>query len=113
MSGLVEHLLDVLSPLGRVTAPRFFGGNALKLGRVQFGFVFDDVVYLRVDATLAQELESLGAAPFRYQTKKREVRVGTYWSVPEGQLDDQDAFVEWARRALRTASRSASGPPRK
>jgi DNA transformation protein and related proteins len=105
MSGLVEHLLDVLSPLGRVTAPRFFGGNALKLGRVQFGFVFDDVVYLRVDPALARELESLGSEPFRYQTKKREVRVGKYWSVPDGQLDDEDAFVEWARRALRTASR--------
>jgi DNA transformation protein len=107
VSGLVAHLVDVLAPLGRVTAPRFFGGQALRLGKLQFGFVIDDVVYLRVDPELAAELESLGSVPFRYQTKRREVRVGKYWSVPDAQLDDEDAFVTWARRALHAARAEA------
>jgi len=100
---LVEHLADVLAPLGRVHWRRFFGGHGLAVGAVQFAFVIDGVVYLRADAGLARELESRGGAPFSYDTRKRRVRVASYWSVPEAQLDDEDAFVGWSRRALAAA----------
>ena len=31
------------------------------------------------------------------------MRVASYWSVPEAELDDEDAFVGWSRRALAAA----------
>ena len=103
---LVEHLADVLAPLGRVTWRRFFGGHGLHVGSVQFAFAIDGVLYLRADAALAAELESRGGEAFRYDTRKRTVRVASYWTVPEAELDDEEAFVAWARRAL-SAARAA------
>ena len=100
---LVEHLADVLGPLGRVTSRRFFGGHGLHVGSVQFAFVIDGVVYLRADAKLAAELERRGGEAFSYDTRVRTVRVASYWSVPEAELDDADALVGWGRRALAAA----------
>ena len=105
---LVEHLADVLAPLGRVHWRRFFGGHGLSVGAVQFAFVIDGAVYLRTDEMLARELEARGGAAFSYDTRKRRVRVTSYWSVPEAELDDADAFVGWSRRAL-AAARAARG----
>ncbi|HTO55547.1 MAG TPA: TfoX/Sxy family protein [Myxococcota bacterium] len=108
---LVEHLLDRLTPLGRVGAARFFGGHALRLGGAQFAFVIEGVVYLRCDAALARELESFGGEAFRYETRVRTVRVASYWSVPESELDDDERFLDWARRAHAAASlRRRSSP---
>lgn len=101
--GLVEHLVDLLAPLGQVSTGRFFGGSGLRLGGVQFAMVIGGIAYLRADESLAAELESLGSSPFRYRTKRREVRVDAYWSVPDAGLDDSDLLVGWARRALRAA----------
>lgn len=106
----LEHLLELLEPLGRVTARRFFGGRGLVVGGEQFAFAIGGVLYLRADAALAAELEALGALPFSYQTRLRTVRVGSYWSVPESGLDDGDALVEWARRAA--AVRRKGSPSR-
>ena len=105
---LVAHLVDVLAPLGAIHARRFFGGHGLVAAGAQFAFVIEGTLYLRADAELARELESLGSEPFRYRTKIREVRVASYWSVPEGELDDPEALVGWAKRALGVA-RAASG----
>ena len=106
----LEHLLELLEPLGRVTARRFFGGHGLALGGTQFAFAIDGVLYLRAEASLAAELEALGAEPFSYRTRLRTVRVASYWSVPESGLDDCDALVGWARRAA--AVRRTGSPTR-
>lgn len=103
---LVEHLVDVLAPLGRVTSRRFFGGRGLAVGSVQFAFAIEGTLYLRADTELAAVLESLGSRPFSYTTKVREVRVASYWSVPESGLDDEEALVGWARRSLAIARAS-------
>ncbi|HTO71028.1 MAG TPA: TfoX/Sxy family protein [Myxococcota bacterium] len=95
----IEHLLDVLSPLGRVGARRFFGGHGLTLAGEQFAFASDGVLYLRADRELAAELEALGAEPFSYETRVRKVSVKSYWSVPGAGLDDADQLVVWAKRA--------------
>jgi DNA transformation protein len=100
---LIEHLADCLAPLGRVHWRRFFGGHGLCVGAVQFAFVIDGVVYLRADQRLARELEARGGEAFSYDTKRRTVRVASYWSVPEAELDDEDVFVGWSRRALAAA----------
>jgi len=105
--GLAAYLVDLLGPVGSVGSSRFFGGYALRVGGVQFAMVIDGIAYLRADETLAAELESLGSSAFRYQTRRREVKVGAYWAIPDEALDDADQLVEWARRALR-AARNAS-----
>jgi DNA transformation protein len=99
----IAYLVDVLAPLGAVRARRFFGGHGFVVGDVQFAFVSQGTCYLRADAALAAELESLGSEPFRYRTRLREVRVASYWSLPQAELDDEEALVRWGARALRVA----------
>jgi DNA transformation protein len=108
---LAAHFADVLAPLGRVGIRRFFGGHSLQVGGTQFAMLLEGTLYLRADAPLAAELESLGASAFSYRTKRREVRVASYWSVPEAELDDEEALVGWARRALGVAGQQLKRRP--
>ena len=94
---------DTLAPLGAVTHRRFFGGQGIVCGGVQFAMIIDGVLYLRVDPELAAQLKAHGAQPFVYGTRTRNVGVFSYYSVPEECLDDEALFVDWARRALAVA----------
>jgi len=96
-------VVDMLTPLGAVTHRRFFGGQGIVCGEVQFAMILGGVLYLRVDAALAAQLKANGAQPFVYGTRKRDVEVASYYSVPEECLDDEELFVDWARRSLAVA----------
>ena len=96
-------LVDLLAPLGAVSHRRFFGGQGIVCGGVQFAMIIDDVLYFRTDAALAEELRTRGAQPFVYGTRKRDVTVSAYWSVPEEGLDEPELLVDWARASLAVA----------
>jgi DNA transformation protein len=102
-SRLADGVVDMLAPLGAVTHRRFFGGRGIVCGEVQFAMILGGVLYLRVDAALATQLKANGAQPFVYGTRKRDVEVASYYSVPEECLDDEELFVGWARRSLAVA----------
>jgi DNA transformation protein and related proteins len=94
---------DTLRPIGAVSHRRFFGGQGLVCGEVQFAMIIDGVLYLRVDPELSTHMQTHGAQPFVYGTRKRDVGVFSYYSVPEECLDDEDLFLGWARRSLAVA----------
>jgi DNA transformation protein len=96
-------LIDQLAPLGALRARRFFGGQGIVHGDVQFAMILDGVLYLRVDAPLAAQMQARGAQPFVYGTRKRDVTVASYYAVPEECLDEPDVLVDWARRSLAVA----------
>lgn len=48
--GLAEFLCDALRPLGPVVARRMFSGAGLFCDGLMFGLIFQDAVYLKVDA---------------------------------------------------------------
>ena len=64
-----DHVLDLLTPLGPVTAPRMFGGFGIYLDGVMFALIADDVLYLKVDDRTRPDYEAAGAAPFRPRQK--------------------------------------------
>ncbi|NIR58502.1 MAG: TfoX/Sxy family protein, partial [Gammaproteobacteria bacterium] len=45
-SEFVSHLLDMLEPLGPVSARRMFGGYGIYLDRLMFALVADDSLFL-------------------------------------------------------------------
>ena len=108
-------LIDQLAPLGAVHHRRFFSGQGIVCGEVQFAMILGGVVYLRTDADLATRMQAHGAQPFVYGTRKRDVTVSSYRSVPEECLDDTDLLLDWARRSLAVARQkhAAKSPPRK
>jgi len=96
-------VVDQLTPLGALTYRRFFSGQGIVSGEVQFAMIIDGVLYLRTDPDLAARMQANGAQPFVYGTRKRDVTVSSYWSVPEECIDDADLFVAWARQSLAVA----------
>lgn len=105
-----DHMLDLLSPLGPVAAQRMFGGYGLKLHGVNFAILVDDEAYFRVADAMRPAYEARGSAPFRYETKRGTVTVGSYWLVPSEVLEDEDMVAAWARAAVDAAD---AAPPAK
>ena len=112
--GLIEHMSEVLSPLGRITARRMFSGAGIYCDGVIFALHLRDALYLKADAASKPLFEAEGLGPFTYDTKHGERRITSYWRAPERLFDEPDEFVEWGRRAL-AVSRAASvkSPARK
>jgi DNA transformation protein len=106
-SALIEHLTDVLRPLGGVAARRMFGGAGLFRDGVMFALVSDEVLYLKADASTvpAFEVENLG--PFTYGTKNGKRVLTSYWRAPERLLDDDDEMRAWCRRPADVAAQAA------
>lgn len=103
----VTYVADMLAPLGPVQVGRLFGGHGFKLDGVHFAMAFRGALYLRVDAELAAELSALGAQPFSYQRHERTVTLDGYFTVPPDRLDEADAVLAWARRAIQAAGAKA------
>jgi len=109
----VTHLLDLMEPLGPVSARRMFGGYGIYLDRMMFALVADDRLYLKIDDDSRGEFEAAGLEPFRY-TKKGKTYQMSYHAAPEDALEDAELLRDWARKAVDAAMRAArSERPRK
>lgn len=104
---LIEHLTDVLRPLGGIAARRMFGGAGLFRDGLMFGLIFDAVLHLKADAETVADFEAEGLGPFTYGTKNGDRVLTSYWRVPERLLDDDDEMRAWCRRATEVATRAA------
>lgn len=109
--GFIELLKDALNALGPVRVRRMFGGAGVYADGVMFALVADDALFLKADATTRAAHEAEGLTPFVYRAKGQSVALG-YWRAPDRLLDDPDEMVEWARRALAVARRSATAKTR-
>lgn len=108
---LVEHCVELLSPLGRVSAQRMFGGHGLRIDGVFMALIAFDQLYLKVDAQTQAQFAAAGCRPFIYQGKGRAVTL-SYWTVPPAALDAPEPMRPWARLALDAALRAAATKPR-
>lgn len=102
MSGhrnLAEHVLDQVEPLGGMSLRRFFGGWALCHAGRQVAMVMD-TLYVKVPDRERPAWETAGSRPFTYHAAGRTVTVRTYYSVPDGALDDHDALTDLVRHAI-------------
>lgn len=97
------ELADQLAPLGQISVSRFFGGAGLSINQLQFGFVINGTLYLRVDDKSRPTFEALGCEPFRYNTKARTVTVASYYQAPAALEDDPQALLDWVSRLRRGA----------
>lgn len=97
--------------LGPVSVKRFFGGAALVMDGVQFGFAMKGSLYLRVDDASRAGLEAMGASPFSYDGGSRTVTVASYYETPDLILEDDAVLRHWIGRAhlAALAARNHSG----
>lgn len=101
----VRHLHEQLAPLGEVECRRFFSGWGFRRAGVQFAVVLRETLYIVVDDRLRQELVAIGSEPFSYTEKSGPVTVERFYAAPEDCLDDAEALIDWANRAIAAAAR--------
>jgi DNA transformation protein len=102
----VEHVCDLLAPLGAVRARAMFGGYGIYVDDVFCAIVAYDTLYLKVDDGNRADYEALGARPFKPFDDKPMVM--SYYEVPAEVMDDRRALVEWGRKACQAAQRSGT-----
>ena len=108
----VNHVLDLLEPLGSVSARRMFGGYGIYLDRLMFALVASDTLCLKVDDESRGEFEAADLDAFRY-TKKGKTYQMSYHAAPEDALEDAELLRDWARKAVDAAMRTAHGKRQK
>ncbi len=109
---LTAYLLELLAPLGPVSARRMFGGVGLFYSGTMFGLIAREELFLKVGDSNRAAYEAAGEAPFSYETKNGTNTIGSYWRCPPDLLDDADSFREWARAAVDVAGVAARGKPK-
>lgn len=108
----VDHVLELLEPLGTVRARAMFGGFGIFHGDRMVALIVDDRLYLKSDALTRAAFEAEGSAPFVYAGKRGKPVVMSYHEAPDACLDDAETMLQWARLALEAAQR-APAPKRK
>ena len=101
----LEHVLEMVRPIGAVRARRMFGGYGLYHGGLFFGLIADDTLYLKTDAANRARFEQAGSEPFRYSRRSKLTTLG-YYSAPEEALESPQLMESWAKSAVACALRA-------
>ena len=103
--GTVHFLIDLMAGMGEVHARRMFGGYGIFCGKIMFGLVADDVLYLKADDHNMHQFLEAGLEPFIYMKKGRPVTM-SYYEAPAEAMDDSETMERWAKPALHAAQRA-------
>ena len=107
-NSFVAHVIDMLRPLGEVSARAMFGGWGIYCNAQIFGLIVDEQLYLKGDGQTKAEYEAAEMAPFVYDNAKSGKRVAmSYFAATAEAMDDPRALLQWAKKALAAAERSA------
>ena len=112
-SALVSHCLELLSPLGRTSSRRMFGGRALYIDDLCMALIFGDALYLKVNDDSRAAFERAGCRPFIYETKDGDHQMLGYYTAPEEAMESPAEMLPWARRALAAAVAARAKAPKK
>jgi DNA transformation protein len=111
----LNHVLEMLAPLGAVRARRMFGGYGLYCSDLFFGIVASDVLYLKTDDSNRADFVRAGSEPFRYSRLSGRTTLN-FHRAPDEALESPQLMAPWARGALACALRARaerlSGQPR-
>lgn len=103
-----DFVLDLLRPLGGVSARAMFGGYGLYRDGLIFALISSDTLYLKAGPRLRAEFEALGLAQFRPLSRGKPFPM-PYYEVPADLLEDADALLDLARRSLADKPAGRSG----
>jgi DNA transformation protein len=105
-----DHCLDLFSGLPRVEARSMFGGHAFYVGPAMFAIGDADEwrVWLKVDDATKGRFEEAGGVAFTYEAKGRPRVAMSFFTPPDGTMEEADAMLPWARLALEAAERAAA-----
>ncbi|MFL5287564.1 MAG: TfoX/Sxy family protein [Rhodopila sp.] len=109
---LADFVLELLDPLGPVSARRMFGGVGLFHRGLMFGLIVREGLFLKVGEADVPAYETAGELPFSYQTSHGTHTIRSYWRCPLELLDDGERFRDWAHKAIEAAIAAARAKPK-
>ena len=98
----VNYLLELMQPLGPVSAKAMFGGYGIYIGDLMFALVADDVLYLKTDDENLPDFEQRSLQPFRYERNGKAYNM-SYSEAPAEVMDDAETMRLWAGKAIDAA----------
>ena len=98
-SEYLEYLLELLHPLGSITARAMFGGFGIYRDGIIFAIVIADTLYFKTIAANQNDYTAAGSQPFTYRKRNGKTYTLSYWEVPLEVIEDQDTLLIWARKA--------------
>ena len=114
MGGKDDYLrwvLEQLSGAEGVSSRRMFGGFGLYRHGVFFGIISGDTLFFKVSDAGRADYETRGMARFRPYRDRPQVSM-SYYEVPADVLEDADACVRWAMRAVAAGAAKKRSPKR-
>lgn len=105
-TALVDHCLELLAPMGDVTARSMFGGHGLRIDGVFMALIAFDRLFLKADALTRPQFAAAGCEPFVYAGQGKPVTM-SYWTVPPQAMESPADMQPWARLALDAALRAS------
>ena len=109
-SEFIAFVLELMAPLGAVSARAMFGGHGIYAGSQFVAIVVDDVLYLKADDESRGMFDARGLEPFSYVSDGRTYAM-SYFRAPDEAFDGPHAMLPWARAALGAAVRKAARKP--
>lgn len=101
----IDHILELLEPIKAISAGRFFGGQGLSCGSVQFGMMMGNTLFFVVDESSRQKYTDMGTGCFWYTKKTGKVNVKKYHEVPGELLDNTETLLAWAQESITIATK--------
>jgi DNA transformation protein len=100
LSSAQKSLVDRIGGIvDDVEARMMLGTVGLFARDAQFGILEEDDLYLCVDDETRSEFAEAGAEPYGASG----VETASYLEVPDGVVEDDEAFVTWIERAVEAA----------
>ena len=97
-----DYVVDLLAPLGRISARRMFSGHGIFCGGRMFALIASQTLYFKTDEASRHHFELAGSQPFVYTSRSRQVTL-SYWSAPGEAMESPPQALHWARLALDAA----------
>lgn len=104
----VEHLLDLLTPLGEINARSMFGGWGFYRGGRMFALVAFETFFIKADDENRAVFTDRSLAPFRYEMRPGKWNEMSYYQPPPEALESPAELCRWARLGLEAAQRAAA-----
>lgn len=108
-SEFAAFVRDLLAPFAEgaetVRIRGMFGGFGIFLDDTMFALIADDELYLKVDDETVAAFEAAGSVAFTYSRADKTFQM-SYYSAPDGALEDSEALYPWAERAIGAAKRA-------
>ncbi len=90
----LAHILELMRPLGGVTARAMFGGFGIYRNGRMFAILVDDELFFKVSDHSRAKFEQRGLKPFTYERKGKQISM-SYFQAPAECLDESHVMVDW------------------